>query len=137
MKSSDALKPPPPLEPHDIASWTTFLPTVRVGGALPVTFRVDGSHVVVEMMVPYMPRVEAEMTVPCGTPGHKPSADPCKIPLTISEGFPVPLTARYQLPAFSPDTATHFLRQIVGLSCQHEIDEQLRVGDIRPFNPGH
>lgn len=104
---------------------------MRVGGALPVTFRLDGSHVVVEIVVPYVPLVEAEI------PSGAPVADPSKIPLTIPEGFPVPLTARFQLPVFSPDTAASFLRQIVGLSYQHEIDEQLRVGDLRPFNPGH
>ena len=27
------------LEPPDIASWAAFLPTARVGGSLPVTFR--------------------------------------------------------------------------------------------------
>jgi hypothetical protein len=134
MKSSDEMNPPLlPLEPHDIASWAAFLPTVRVGGALPVAFRLDGSHVVAETLVPYMQPVETKMTVPFGAP----RADPSKIPLTLPEGFPVPLTARYQLPAFSPDIAAHFLRQIAGLSYQHELDEQLRVGDLRPFNPGH
>jgi hypothetical protein len=43
------------LDPQDIASWASFLPTVRVGGALPVTFRSDGDYVVVEVIVPYVP----------------------------------------------------------------------------------
>jgi hypothetical protein len=115
----------PPLDPHDVASWAAFLPTVRVGGALPVTFRPDGDHVVVEMIVPYAP------------PDPQPLADQNKIPLAIAEGFPVPVSGRYRLPAFAPDDAEHFLRQIVRSFYQHEIDEQLRVGDTRPFAPEH
>jgi hypothetical protein len=122
----------PPLEPHDVASWAAFLPTVHVDGALPVTFRPDGDHVVVEVIVPYVP------------PGLRPSADPAvpiegkrKIPIAIAAGFPVPLTARYRLPRYAPDNAAHFLRQIVCMIYQHEIDEQLRVGDTRPFAPEH
>src|SRR6202044_2195366 len=44
-----------PLEPHDVASWAAFLPTVRVCGALPVTFWLDGNCVVAEVIVPYVP----------------------------------------------------------------------------------
>lgn len=49
----------------------------------------------------------------------------------------MPLTARYRLPPYSPDTAAHFLRQIVRAIYRHEIDEQLRVGEHRPFPPHH
>lgn len=123
----------PPLEPHDIASWAAFLPTVRVGGALPVTFWLDGDLVVAEVIVPYVrpaPREpELKLFIDNDAGG--------KIPLAIAEDFPVPLAARYRLPRYSLDTATHFLRQIVRAIYQHEIDEQLRVGDIRPFAPRH
>jgi len=114
-----------PLDPQDVASWAAFLPTVRVGGALPVTFRPDGDHVLVEVIVPYVP------------PPPQPSANPTKIPLTIAEGFPVPLSARYKLPPFSPVNAAHFLRHIVREIYPHEIDEQLRIDGSRPFAPEH
>lgn len=114
------------LEPHDIASWAAFLPTVRVGGALPVTFRPDGKYVVVEVVVPYVPPPEPE-----------PPADATKIPLRIAEGFPVPLVGRHPLPPFSPAGAASFLRDIVREIYHHEIDEQLRVGGDRPFAPEH
>ncbi len=113
------------LEPHDIASWAAFLPTVRVGGALPVTFRPDHDYVVVETLVPYV------------APPARAPADPNKIPLTLPDGVLVPLTARYLLPCYSPDGAAGFLRHIVREIYQHEIDEQLRVGDGRPFAPEH
>lgn len=113
------------LQPHDIASWAAFLPTVHVGGALPVTFQPDGDHVVVEVIVPYV------------TPAPQPFADPNKIPLGIAEGFPVPLTMRYKLPAYSPVNAAHFIRHIVREIYHHEIDEQLCVNGSRPFAPEH
>ncbi len=116
---------PQPLDPRDRASWAAFLPTVRVGGALPVTFRSDGDHVVVEVIVPYVP------------PALQPSADPNKIPITIAEGFPVPLTMRYRLPAYSTTNAAHFIRHLVREIYHHEIDEQLRVDGSRPFAPEH
>ena len=114
-----------PLEPGDVASWATFLPTVHVGGALPVTFRPDGDHVLVEVIVPYVP------------PPPQAPADPNKIPLRIAEGFPVPLSARYKLPAYSPNNAAHFIRRVVREIYLHEIDEQLRVDGHRPFAPEH
>ena len=110
---------------EDVAGWATFLPTVRVGGALPVTFRLDGDHVVVEVIVPYTP------------PESKPSADPTNIPLTIAEGFPVPPTMRYRLPTYSSDNAAHFIRHLVREIYHHEIDEQLRIDGSRPFAPTH
>ena len=109
----------------DVTSWGAFLPTVRVDGALPVTFRLDGEYVVVEVIVPYVP------------PAPQPSSDPNKIPLAIAEGFPVPLTMRYRLPAYSPVNAAHFVRHLVREIYHHEIDEQLRVDGNRPFAPEH
>lgn len=114
-----------PLDPQDVARWAAFLPTVRVGGALPVTFRPDGDHVLVEVIVPFVP------------PPSQASADSNKIPLAIAGGFPVPLTARYKLPAYSPVSAAHFLRHIVREIYHHEIDEQFHVDDQRPFAPDH
>jgi len=115
----------PPLDPQDVTNWAAFLPTVRVGGALPVTFRSDGDHVVVEVIVPYV------------APEPQPPADPNKIPIAIAEGFPVPLTMRYKLPAYSPVNASHFIRHLVREIYHHEIDEQLRVNGTRPFAPEH
>lgn len=117
----------PRLKLHDVTSWAAFLPTVRVGGALPVTFRPDGDHVVVEVIVPYVP------------PEPQPSFDLTltKIPLGIAEGFPVPLAMRYKLPTFSPVNAAHFIRHIVREIYHHEIDEQLHVDGSRPFAPEH
>lgn len=114
-----------PLDARDVQRWAAFLPTVRVGGALPVTFRADGDHVLVEVVVPYVP------------PPSQERSDPNKIPLLIAEGFPVPLTGRYRLPAYSPENAVHFLRHIVREIYHHEIDEQLRVDGARPFAPEH
>ena len=117
------------LDPQAIASWAAFLPTVRVGGALPVTFRPDGDHVLVEVIVPFVP------------PPPQASTDPNKIPLRIAEGFPVPLTARHKLPAYSPinapASAANFLRHIVREIYRHEIDEQFHVDGQRPFAPEH
>lgn len=98
---------------------------MRVGGALPVTFRADGDHVVVEVIVPYLPPEPQQCT------------DPNKIPLAIAEGFSVPLALRYKLPAYSPDNAAHFIRHIIRELYHHEIDEQLRVAGSRPFAPEH
>ena len=123
----------PPLEPHDVASWAAFLPTVRVGGALPVTFRAEGEFVVAEVIVPYVPPAPREPEMKLFIDNYVGG----KIPLAIAEDFPVPVAARYRLPRYSPDTATRFLRQIVRAIYQHEIDEQLRVGDERPFAPEH
>lgn len=123
----------PPLEPHDVASWGAFLPTVRVGGALPVTFRADGDYVVVEVIVPYVSPAPREPELPLFIDNYVGG----KIPLAIAEGFPVPVAARYRLPRFAPDTAARFLRQIVRAIYQHEIDEQLCVGSERPFAPEH
>lgn len=123
----------PPLEPHDVASWAAFLPTVRVGGAMPVSFRAEGDFVVAEVTVPYV-------TPPPREPEMKLFIDNYvggKIPIAIAENFPVPITSRYRLPRYSPDTAARFLRQIVRVMYEHEIDEQLRVGDARPFAPEH
>lgn len=117
------------LDPHDRASWAAFLATVRVGGALPVTFRPDGDHVIIEVVVPYVP------------PEPQPAADPNKIPLAIANGFPVPVSARFKLPAYSPvnapSDAAQFLRDLVHEMYHHEIDEQLRVDGNRPFAPEH
>ena len=123
----------PPLEPHDVASWTAFLPTVRVGGALPVTFWLDGNCVVAEVIVPYVSPAPREPELKLIIDNYAGG----KIPLAIAEDFPVPVAARYRLPRYSPDTAARFLRQIVRAIYQHEIDEQLRVGDERPFAPDH
>lgn len=112
--------------PTTATSWAEFLPTVRVGGALPVTFNLDGDHVVVvEVVVPYVP------------PAARDNLDPNKIPIAIAEGFPVPLTMRYKLPDYSPVNAAHFIRHLVREIYHHEIDEQLRVGEDRPFAPEH
>ncbi len=116
---------PRPLDPSDIASWADFLSTVRVGGGLPVTFRPDGDHVVVEVIVQYV------------QPERLEAPDPNKIPLLIAEGFPVPLTARFKLPAYHTENAADFVRHIVREIYLHEVDEQLRVGDRRPFAPDH
>ncbi|HSX23252.1 MAG TPA: hypothetical protein VLE97_10815 [Gaiellaceae bacterium] len=113
----------------DIASWATFLPTVRVGGALPVTFRLDGDHVAVEVVVPYVPPPDREL------PPEPRTAT--KIPIRIAEGFPVPLVGRHRLPPFSAVDAASFLRDIVRQIYLHEIDEQLRVGGDRLFAPDH
>lgn len=117
--------PPETLGAIDLEHWAILLPTVRVGGALPVTFRADGDHVLVEAIVPYAP------------PPPRTHPDPTKIPLMIPEGIPVPLSARYKLPPYSPTNAAHFLRHIVREIYHHEIDEQFYVGDRRPFAPEH
>ena len=115
----------PKLTADDLASWRAFLPTVHIGGALPATFRLDGEHVLVEVIVPYAP------------PEPQPLSDPNKIPVAIAEGFPIPLVMRYRLPAYSPHNAAHFLRQLVREIYHHEIDEQFRVDGNRPFAPEH
>jgi hypothetical protein len=117
-----------PLNPSDLASWSHFLSTVRVSGALPVTFRTDGDHVVIEVVVPYVP---PEMPEVRNIPG------PHKIPLLIAEGFPVPLTARFKLPAYNPENAANFVRHLVREIYLHEVDEQLCIGGCRPFTPKH
>lgn len=104
--------------------WAAFLPTARVGGALPVTFRADGDHVVVEVIVPFV-----------SSPPQAPS-DLTRIPIAIAEGFPVPLSARYKLPSYSADAAD-FLRGLVRQIYHHEIDEQFLVNNHRPFAPEH
>jgi hypothetical protein len=115
-----------PLDPRDRESWAAFLPTVRVGGALPVTLRPDGDHVLIEVVVPYVP------------PEAQAAPDPTKIPLQIAEGFPVPLTARHKLPSYhNAEHAADFVRHVVREIYLHEVDEQLRVGDHRPFAPKH
>lgn len=86
-----------------------------------MTFHLDGKHVQVEMIVPYVP------------PAPQPSKDPNKIPLAIAEGFPVPLVARHRLPPFSSVDPVCYLRTLVQESYLHEIDEQLRIGQARPF----
>jgi hypothetical protein len=121
------------LEAHDVTAWTAFLPTIRMGGALPVTFRIDDDHVAVEMIVPFV------------SPAPQPPAErdgealarsyPTKIPLGIAEGFPIPVSARFPLPPYVADEAMHFIRHIVREIYHHEIDEQLRIGDRRPFAP--
>ena len=124
-----------PPEPHDVERWAAFLPTVRVGGSMPVTFRVDGHFIVVEMIVPYEPP-EPQST----EPEMKLFIDNFvggKIPLGIAPGFPVPVAARYRMPPYDPETAARFLRQIVRSIYVHEIDEQFRVGATRPFAPEH
>jgi len=113
------------LTARDVESWAAFLPTARVGGALPVTFRLDGDFVLVEVIVPYVP------------PEPRDNPEPNKIPIAIAEGFPVPVTGRYRLPVFHAENAAHFLRHIVREIYHHEIDEQLRVGDHRLFAPEH
>lgn len=123
----------PALEPHDVASWAAFLPTVRVGGALPVTFHADGDYIVAEMIVPYVPSAPREPELKLFIDNYIGG----RIPITIAEDFPVPVAARYRLPRYSPDTVAHFLRQIVRTIYQHEIDEQFRVGAVRPFAPEH
>lgn len=109
----------------DLAHWAAFLPTVRVGGTLPVTFRLDDDHVLVEVIVPYVP------------PAQPSNAESNKIPLAIAEGFPVPITARCKLPPYSDEEAAAFVRRLVHEIYLHEADEQLRVGDRRPFAPKH
>lgn len=120
------------LGPQDLERWAAFLPTVRVGGALPGMFWIDGAFVVVEVTVPYVAPERAEPTDRwIDTPAGQ------RIPLAIADDFPVPVSGRYRLPAFSPDNAVHFLRHLVREIYHHEIDEQLRVGDSRPFAPNH
>lgn len=124
-----------PLEPHDVERWAAFLPTVRVNGALPVTFRADGHFIVAEMIVPYEPPAphstepEMKLFIDNFVGG--------KIPLAIAPGFPVPVAARYRMPPFDPEAAARFLWQIVRSIYVHEIDEQFRVADMRPFAPEH
>ena len=113
------------LKPEDVASWAAFFSTVRVGGALPVTFRGDGSYVIIEVVVPYVQPVPRE------------PAEPNKIPLRIADGFPVPLTGRHKLPPFSGANPEAFVRQLVREIYLHEVDEQLHIGDRRPFAPDH
>ena len=120
-----------PLDPSDLARWAGFLPTVRVGGALPVTFRLEDTYVIVEVTVPYVPP-----GVPC-TMQDTTAPGPLRIPLLIAEGFPVPLAARFKLPPFRAESAVNFIRHIVHEIYHHEADEQLRVGDRRPFAPEH
>jgi len=56
----------PNLDAQDLAHWATFLPTVRVGGALFVTFRSDGEYVVVEVIVPYvLPKTQPSADSSC------------------------------------------------------------------------
>lgn len=123
----------PPLEPHDVEHWSAYLPTVRVGGALPMTFRVDGHYVVVEVIVPYEPPEpqgpELKLFV------DKEGRD--KIPLAIAKGLPVPLAARYKLPPYHEESASRFIRHIARQLYLHEVDEQLHVDGRRPFAPEH
>ena len=117
---------PESFNPSDRASWAAFLSTVRVGGALPTTFRADGDHVLIEVVVPYVP------------PEAQDAPDPTKIPLQIAEGFPVPLSARYKLPPYhDAEHAAAFVRHVVREIYLHEVDEQLRVDGNRPFAPKH
>jgi hypothetical protein len=118
----------PPLDSTSLANWASFLSTVHVSGALPVTFRLDGDHVVIEVVVPY---------VPPETPEIRDMAGPHKIPLQIAEGFPVPLTARCKLPIYHAESAANFVRDLVREIYLHEADEQLRIGDHRPFASEH
>lgn len=111
--------------PDNRAKWTAFLPTVNIGGALPVTFRIDDDHVVVEMIVPYVP--------PELPPEPPPTEQRNKIPVQLAEGFPIPVSGRFPLPPFAPTNAAEFLRQIVREIYHHEIDEQFRVDGKRPF----
>ena len=124
------------LSAEDIASWAAFLPTVRVGGALPVTFRQDGDYVVVEVIVPYVPP-EPSCPPTAWIDAAASASGPRKIPIAIAEGFPVPIAARYRLPAFQVANAADFLRHITREIYKHEIDEQLRVAGSRPFAPEH
>ena len=123
----------PPLEPHDVESWAAFLPTVRVGGALPVTFRAEGHYVVVEVIVPYEPPEPGEPELKLFTDNYVGG----KIPIAIAKGFPVPLASRYKLPPYHAESAVRFVRHLARQIYLHEIDEQLRVGDTRPFAPEH
>lgn len=123
----------PPLEPHDIESWAAFLPTVRVGGALPVTFRAEGHYVVVEVIVPYEPPEPGKPELKLFTDNDVGG----KIPIAIAKGFPVPLAARYKLPPYHDESAARFVRYLVRQIYLHEVDEQLRVSDTRPFAPEH
>ncbi len=125
-----------PLEPHDVERWAAFLPTVSVGGALPVTFRVDlDYYLVVEVIVPYEPPEPQEpslqLFVDTAVEGKT------RIPLAIAKGFPVPVSTRYKLPPYHEESAARFVRHLVRQLYLHEVDEQLRVGDRRPFAPKH
>jgi hypothetical protein len=122
-----------PLEPKDVESWAAFLPTVRVGGAMPVTFRLEGDFVVAEVIVPYEPPESQEPELKLFIDNYVGG----KIPIAIAAGFPVPLAARYRLPPYDPDTAAHFLRHVVREIYRHEIDEQFRVDGNRPFTSAH
>jgi hypothetical protein len=122
-----------PFDLQDIEAWGAFLRTVRVGGALPVTFRLDitppyGEHVLVEMIVPFVEAPDAAVSA---------LQDPDKIPLRIAEGFPVPVTARFRLPLFTTAGAADFIREIVRKIYHHEIDEQIYIRSSRPFAPEH
>lgn len=113
------------LEADDIAGWAAFLPTVRVGGGLPITFRLDGDHVLVEMIAPFI------------LPMPEPLTDPNKVSVGIAEGFPVPISSRYRLPRYVAAHAADYLHHIAREVYQHELDEQFRVGNARPFAPEH
>lgn len=106
---------------RDRACWGAFLASVRVGGAIPVTFRLDDDCVVMEAIVPYVPPEPAQ------------SADPNRIRLQIAEGFPVPISSCVKLPPFDARRAVHFVRRLVQKLYLHEVDEQLRVSGRRPF----
>lgn len=105
----------------DLARWAELLSTAYVGGALPVSFRLDGDHVLVETIVPWV------------SPAPRPKENPNKIPLAIADGFPVPIVARHKLPPFSNVDAIRYLRDLARESYHHEIDEQFRVDQNRPF----
>jgi len=111
----------------DTVCWVAFFATVRIGGAIPITFHVDGDHVVAEAIVPYV-EPEPRASDPAPLSGK------VKIPLRFAEGFPVPISARIKLPAYTPDDAAAFVRDIARQIYLHELDEQLRIDGARPFH---
>lgn len=89
-------------------SWGELLPSVAVGGALPVSFAIGAdSHQCV-----------ISMTVPCVDTGRH---------ILISRTVP--------LPPYEAGHAEQWVRAQVHWFYRHEADEQVRINGRRPFEP--
>lgn len=121
------------LDDVDRARWSAFIASARVGGAIPVSFLMQDDFVVLEAFVPYV-SPDSASSDPAICSDLNVGAFPIRIPIQIADGFPVPVSGRCRLPPFVNESlSASFLRDLVRQLYLHEIDEQFRLADRRPF----
>lgn len=120
---------------HACQKWRAFLSTVRVGGALPISFEVVDGCACRERCPDRSTHIRASMIVPhVGSPEPDPTAT--RFPVRLAKGLLIPVERTTAVPQWTDQAdASEWVRCQVIWFYRHEAEEQIEIDGVRVFEP--